>query len=574
MLKSLLTNIKTGTFLCSFVAAIAVCPGLFAQNQNALVIGKVSSFVQQLKQTEANGRTSLQLQTTDASLPIVINVRTENGIRGQVANHPSSNAFFDFSATQLDGKVILPAEKKAYHYYSDGKGNVQVESVDINSVVCVDMYNGPMEPAAESHASAVSMAIPQLESLPGEVAVVYLDFDGQVVSGGKWNGGNTINAQPSGQTEAQMTNAFHVIAEDYRPYKLNVTTKESVYNAAPKNRRMRCIITPTTTAAPGAGGVAYIGSFDAGDDNTPCWVFNLGGNGQTTGETCSHEVGHTVGLNHDGKSGGTEYYTGHGNWAPIMGASYNKAVTHWSKGEYTGANQKQDDVTVIATQNGFTWRTDEAGNTPSAAAALKIESDNGTILASKNYGIILKADDVDFYSFKTAAGSVTFTVKPAANFPDLDVLLNITDASGTVLATANPTNSLSATITHTLAAGTFYLKIDGTGTGDPTTGYSDYGSVGEYTIEGKVVAVSTGIEEGHQSLASIFPNPANEQINVKLNNTGMHSIQVLNMLGQTLHSVQTDEPLININVASYTKGIYFITVANATGVSSIKFVKD
>jgi hypothetical protein len=360
----------------------------------------------------------LQIQTTDSNLSLLVNVRTTNGIRGEIAGVPVSNAFFDFSSGAVDGKILLPNEKKAYHYYSDTKGIVYVEALDINKIVCVNMYNTPMEPAAENNGSTISRAIPQLQSLPGEIAVVYLDFDGQVVSGGKWNGGNTINAQPAGLTESQMTNAWYVISEDYRPYRLNITTIESVYNAAPKNRRMRCVITPTTTAAPGSGGVAYIGSFDAGDpDNTPCWVFNLGGNGQTTGETCSHEVGHTMGLSHDGKTGGTEYYTGHNNWAPIMGASYNKTVTQWSKGEYTGANQQQDDVTIIATQNGFTWRNDEAGNTTAAASPLRINTNDGTIPASENYGIILKASDIDVYSFRTGAGNVTFTVKPADYFP-------------------------------------------------------------------------------------------------------------------------------------------------------------
>lgn len=54
-------------------------------------------------------------------------------------------------------------------------------------------------------------------------------------------------------------------------------------------------------------------------------------------EAVSHEVGHTLGLSHDGqKAGGTvlkgtAYYEGQGNYAPVMGASYNKPVTQWSK---------------------------------------------------------------------------------------------------------------------------------------------------------------------------------------------------------------------------------------------------
>ena len=64
------------------------------------------------------------------------------------------------------------------------------------------------------------------------------------------------------------------------------------------------------------------------------------------GEVSSHEVGHTVGLSHDGNSS-TSYYSGHGNWAPIMGSGYNRNVTQWSKGEYANANQLQNDLTII-----------------------------------------------------------------------------------------------------------------------------------------------------------------------------------------------------------------------------------
>lgn len=372
-----------------------------------------------------------------------------------------------------------------------------------------------------------------------------------------------------------MMNTWYVVSEDYRPYQLNVTTKESVYNAAPKNQRMRVVITPTTTAAPGTGGVAYVGSFSVGDDNTPAWVFNLSGDGQTTGETCSHESGHTMGLDHDGKIGGPEYYPGHNMWAPIMGVSYGKTVTQWSIDEYDNANNPEDDVTIIGKNNGFAFKTDEAGNTVGTAAALKIETDNSTILAANNYGIILKNTDIDFYSFKTGAGNVSFTVKPSPNFPDLDVLLNITNASGSVLATANPTDNMGATITANLTAGTYYLKIDGTGTGNPITGYSDYASIGEYTIAGSVVGVATGISETAKNNTALYPNPASDNITVSLNNPGIvNSVNIVNMLGQVLYSVQTDQPSLNLNLSGYNKGIYFVTVSNANGTSTYRFIKE
>ena len=66
-------------------------------------------------------------------------------------------------------------------------------------------------------------------------------------------------------------------------------------------------------------------------------------------EAASHEMGHNMGLSHDGTSSLT-YYGGHGatasspSWGPIMGTGYGRNVSQWSKStEYYDGNQAQDD---------------------------------------------------------------------------------------------------------------------------------------------------------------------------------------------------------------------------------------
>jgi hypothetical protein len=100
-----------------------------------------------------------------------------------------------------------------------------------------------------------------------------------------------------------------------------------------------------------AGGVAYVGVFARYSGYySPAFVFarSLSNNVKYIWEAVSHEVGHTLGLSHDGVSGGSAYYSGTANklWAPIMGASYYCAVTQWSKGEYAGASNGEDDMAV------------------------------------------------------------------------------------------------------------------------------------------------------------------------------------------------------------------------------------
>ena len=77
--------------------------------------------------------------------------------------------------------------------------------------------------------------------------------------------GVRFDAAPSGASNAQVFDVWKMVCEDYQGFNLNVTTDRKVFDAAQAGRRQHIIITPTTTAAPGAGGVAYVGSFNWSD---------------------------------------------------------------------------------------------------------------------------------------------------------------------------------------------------------------------------------------------------------------------------------------------------------------------
>jgi hypothetical protein len=434
---------------------------------------------------------------TQENLNIIIKKTEKKGAEeifiGKVENIPVSYVFFTYKNGKVDGKVIIPGKRKAYKYYSENN-KVFVVAVDIRKEICVDF-----EKIKSAASSTITEPAPppgsyvyNLQSLPGATAVVLLDFDGHDATGSWWG---DIIAQPANFTEAEIELAWNIISEDFRPYQLNITTNEAIYQAAPANRRMRCIFTPTTDANPGSGGVAFIGSFTTGGELAPCWVFNLG-NGKDAGETGSHEIGHTMHLLHDGRDfpDGTheEYFFGHGDWAPIMGASFFPNVSHWSIGEYQYANNHEDDINIIGTLNGFKFRPDAHGNTISTAAPLAVRGD-GSVVPTQNYGVITTRTDLDHFSFTTLAGNVNLIVSPAPVYPNLDLIVRIVNSSGAIVATSNPPGLAACTLNVTLAAGKYYLRVDGTGAGNPlTNGYSDYSSIGEYRVSGKV-KVAPGI---------------------------------------------------------------------------------
>ena len=253
-----------------------------------------------------------------------------------------------------------------------------------------------------------SAQVPALSSYPSASATIFLDFDGHTVEGTSWNwSGSPIVCATSGLNTAAITEIFNRVAEDYRPFNINITTDSTKFIAAPANRRMRVVITISSSwYGTTAGGVAFISSFTWGDDH-PCFVFSalLGYNVKKISEAVSHESGHTLGLYHQSQYDAncykiTDYNAGIGTgeigWAPIMGIGYNQNFTLWANGPNSfGCTSYQSDLDIITSAiNGFGYRQDDHGDTITNATAVAFTNNQFEI-----NGIIQRNTDEDMFRF-------------------------------------------------------------------------------------------------------------------------------------------------------------------------------
>jgi Divergent InlB B-repeat domain/Metallo-peptidase family M12B Reprolysin-like/Viral BACON domain len=369
-------------------------------------------------------------------------------------------------------------------------------------------------------------------SRPGSPNVFYLNFTGETVTNTQWNTEISRAVIPavafstdsdfttfSDAEQVAIKRIWQRVAEDYAPFNIDVTTERP---ATFDKRTAHALITRNTdvNGDPNpysvSGGVAYVNSFGTTSyaNYRPAWIYynNLAANESYIAEAASHEIGHNLGLSHDGKTDGTEYYGGHGSgdisWGPVMGTGYNRNVSQWCKGEYYLANNTQDDLATMAGK--ISYRPDDHGNTAGTATALVLTGGTNIVSTTPendpantntaNKGVLERNTDVDVFSFVTGSGPVSLTFNPWIMSADtrggnLDVLLELYNEAGTLLLSSNPGSKTTSLIQTNLSEGRYYLHVRNSGAGDPLssspTGYTAYGSIGQYFISGYVTP-STG----------------------------------------------------------------------------------
>ncbi len=361
---------------------------------------------------------------------------------------------------------------------------------------------------AEQEAKIAGKDVFKLHSNPGADKVVYLDFNGEIIHKRAWNTNTPLYATEAYDIDgdkshfnlteqASIYEIWQRVAEDFAAFDIDVTTEPPLRFG---RHTGHLLITNSTDArgqplpaATSSVGAAYAGVFGSPGYThfSPAIIYadKLHKRADYIAEVASHQFGHQLGLSHDGRTTPAEhYYSGHGtenqSWGPIMGSGgLHQNITQWSKGEYPAANNPQDDLAIISQQ--LNYRSDDHGDL----------FDNATILALQpdgHQGVISQHNDIDMFRVDVSQpGSINLTISPAwsnasaaiKQGANLDIAATLYDSNGHILLHNAPSDNTSAQISAAVNPGSYYLSVQGSG--NATSPYSDYASLGQYAISGE-----------------------------------------------------------------------------------------
>ncbi len=186
----------------------------------------------------------------------------------------------------------------------------------------------------------------------------------------------------------------------------------------------------------------------------------------------------------------------------------------------------------------------------------------------------------DFRSIVGSSGRVSMVLD--ADGAGAECTWRLTGPSGNVISQGGPyDNNEHVERGWNLAADCFYsfTLFDSGGNGGTTVTLTDErgtvvfdtdGTFGSEIVQEFSSTGILGVGDNVLNGVSIFPNPANSVLNIA--NAENASIEVFNMLGQSLYSKSNISLNEQINVSHLTEGTYFVKIANGEAVKTSKFI--
>ncbi len=124
----------------------------------------------------------------------------------------------------------------------------------------------------------------------------------------------------------------------------------------------------------------------------------------------------------------------------------------------------------------------------------------------------------------------------------------------------------------TILNNNLYISTANVWSGDTVNGIAKWTGGNYVDTCGNIVS---GINEiTNQTNFIIYPNPASSSITIESTNTEVQSIKIVDVLGQEIYYIQTQNNKTEIGVSQLPSGIYIVQLQSKKAVVSKKFVKE
>jgi hypothetical protein len=108
-------------------------------------------------------------------------------------------------------------------------------------------------------------------------------------------------------------------------------------------------------------------------------------------------------------------------------------------------------------------------------------------------------------------------------------------------------------------------KITPATTGNYTFGFYSYSKAVQWLtfIDDVKIDISTGIQENTEQIFTVYPNPSNGEVVIKINNINNEAkvLTIHNLLGQEIYRTTTAKQMNHIDLSKVEKGIYLVKIS-------------